>query len=214
MCNMKTLLLFRLLLLCVLAFLRIRHRRKKYYLISAALPGTQHSSWESLWRSGDEGSLINITRFDYKTFMAIHDVIQPDLVIDKGWKTKGGRPNKLHTTAYLGMALYYLTSTLAIKTLSQIFSTSPTSTQRILKITLKALQTHLPKMQAARIQWPSLVSKVDRKFKHIFGKTSKKSLARERERELELEYITCTCTCVCVSHLQCTCVLVCGYFCA
>ena len=108
--------------------------------------------------------------------MAIHDVIQPDLVIDKGWKTKGGRPNKLHTTAYLGMALYYLTSTLAIKTLSQIFSTSPTSTQRILKITLKALQTHLPKMQAARIQWPSHVSKIDRTFKHIFEKTSKNRL--------------------------------------
>lgn len=155
-----------LLIICVLVKIAKQNeilRKRRYYLTRVCLPPANESAWMHLFNSRNNKGFILTMGVGVHLF---EDILQAGF--HKGWisnpiprndvlpsrKPKNGN-RLLDSSGALGLALHYLSSTMADYTLQQVFGLTPAVCSRYRSWALVLLLQTLRKMKKGRISWPS-----------------------------------------------------------
>eukprot|EP00033_Pygsuia_biforma_P004099 GCRY01004494.1.p1 GENE.GCRY01004494.1~~GCRY01004494.1.p1 ORF type:complete len:143 (-),score=3.06 GCRY01004494.1:746-1174(-) len=92
--------------------------RFRHYLTRISLPLPSVSSWTKLFLSQNNLSFINVTGFDFASFM---DFFSSLMELNLMKPNTFGRKRWLSTEGVLGLTLQWLNSTMKNKTLCQVF---------------------------------------------------------------------------------------------
>ena len=125
-----------------------RNRRK---LKREALLKPKFSAWNRLYCKGDDGSFLELTGFNKKTFK----LLLKDLFDEEPVRAKVGRPRMLDNAAKLGLYLLYLNSTVALKHLCLIFGVVPSTASSALSEMRERVCEKLLTNRAARVKFPN-----------------------------------------------------------
>lgn len=139
----------------ILFFLKLRSRiRNRHYLTKVNLPLKSYSAWHILCNQKEDKAFVDCTGLDVATFTYLLRQFQRYQDPHNLERHRIGRPYALDAAGRLGLALYYLNSTMKQKTLCQLFSISPGSVSNLLEDSLITLRAVLEQDYYARIEYP------------------------------------------------------------
>lgn len=130
--------------------------RVRNVISSASLPrDARDSVWYRIYQERDNSTFISTTSLDADAFDFLLLNFSKYYVVKSG-RGKGGRPPRLvHKHAVLACLLHFYSSTVELKTLSEVFAVVPSTLSVILRKAELALEKALGTIDDARICFPS-----------------------------------------------------------
>ena len=138
-----------------------------------SLPSPEQSSWQYLYKNGDDQSFINIIGINKSTFKMLLKLFSLHYK-HKYHLGKGGRPSKLSTSQTLGMLLQFYASTSEMKSIAQLHGLRKNLASKIIRRAEASLSLALRNINIAKIKWPSKLllqkwaGKINQKHNLIF----------------------------------------------
>ena len=124
----------------------------RHYLLRQALVHPKFSAWRRLLNYGDEGSFLDLTGFDFRTFRELVDRIAVGQEMERH---RGiGRPKLLNIDDEIGLYLFYLNSTMKAKHLALIFGVLPNTVNSTIRAMMKREVRALKVHPDAKVKFP------------------------------------------------------------